>query len=245
MRREISYLNVVAVAAPLAISAPQQHVTEIRVGGGSGSYAVVTRGCEGVISSERASYDNAALEVSHKFPQPIRLGARVGFFQPDFPETIRLGAGEDRIRYANPFVSFDWPMFSIGVGLVRANSAFPFRDGDGIDGTVSGHIRIGKPKTYFSAGYFEEVPLATPGFMTAGFGGGGRKLQLWFGAGIAPYDVVGFVATADYRIGGGIALGATGRLGGTQGISENAFAFRLSYQWSHGRPPSADSTGQY
>lgn len=226
MRREISYLSVVAVAAPLAVSAPPQHVTEIRVAGGSGTYAAVGRGCEGeVISKNRLSYDNAALEVSHKFPAPVRVGARAGILQLD-------GFG-DATRYVNPFLSLDWPGFSVGAGYLHGDRGFPDEGGDSIDAKVSGHVRIGKPKFYFTASYFEGVPIATAGYAAAGFGKEWPKVHVWLGVGGLLQDKAGFITSVDYKVGGGLALGATGRLGSSEGISENAFALGLSYQWVH------------
>ncbi|MGH7680989.1 MAG: hypothetical protein ACRENN_03275, partial [Candidatus Eiseniibacteriota bacterium] len=79
MRRGISYLSVVAVAAPLAVSVPSQHATEVTLSGGTGSYASISRGCNGeILSGYRLDFDNAAVEASHKFPGPWRLGARAG-----------------------------------------------------------------------------------------------------------------------------------------------------------------------
>lgn len=243
MRREVTYLSVVAVAAPLAVSAPQQHATEITITGGSGSYAVVTRGCEGVISKYRVDYDNAAADVSHKFPSAFRIGARAG--------TLDLGgisdatgnvnpylSSSDATRYVNPYLSLDWTGFSIGAGWLHGDGPIP-ENGDGNNDTsVSGHIRIGKAKKYFALSYFEDVPLATAGYATAGFGGGGRKFHMWLGTGVIPYDHFGFVGRFDYRLAGGLSLGVTGRLGGSESISENAFALRLSYLWSHGGEPT-------
>ena len=232
MRREVAYLSVVAMAAPLAVSAPPQHATEITVAGGSGSYAVVARGCEGnVLSKYRVNYDNAAAEVSHKFPSAIRIGARVG--------SLDIDGRSEATQYVNPYLSADWPKFSFGAGWVFANHPFPEGGGDSLDGSVSAHIRVGKAKTYFSASYFEDAPLATLGYLTMGLGGGGRKLHLWGGIGVLPYDNFGFVSRVDYRVSGGLSIGASGRLGSSEGVSENAFAFRFSYRWSRGDAAAA------
>jgi hypothetical protein len=239
MRREVTYLSVIAAAAPLAVSAPPQHATEITIAGGQGSYAVVTRGCEGnVITKSRVNYDNAAVEVTHKFPSVFRIGARAGI--------LDLEGSSDATRYVNPYLSADWPGFSIGVGWVFGNHPFPESDGDSTGGSVSAHFRIGKAKKYFTLSYFEDVPLLTPGYLTAGFGGGGRKLHLWFGVGAIPYDNFGFVSRIDYRVAGGLSLGGTGRLGGSESINEHAFALRLSYLWNHGGETAPrDSSGKF
>ncbi len=225
------------LAAPLAVSAPKQHATEIVIAGGSGSYAVITRGCEGqVLSKYRIHYDNAAYEVSHKFPSVVRIGVRGG--------VLNLEGGE-ATEYVNPFLSMDWSGFSIGGGWVHGDTTFPDQGGETFNGRVSGHMRIGRSKRYFSVGFFEDLPLATAGYFSAGFGGGGRKLHVWAGTGYLPYDNWGFVTRVDYRLTGGLVLGGTGRLGGSEGVSESAFGIRLSYQWRHGaepQPPPAPVT---
>ena len=229
MRREIPFFSVLAAAAPLAVSAPPQHATEIRIAGGSGSYAIVARGCEGnVISKYRADYDNAALEASHKFPGPIRLGARAGL--------VHLEGGEPT-HYANPFLSLDSPLFSIGAGWVHGDRPFPDDEGESMDGTTSGHVRIGKPKIYFSASYFEGVPLIATGYVEAGLGKEWRKVHVWAGIAGLPYDNAGLATRVNYRVASGLTLDGTGRLGSSEGISENAFALGLSYRWAHESTP--------
>jgi hypothetical protein len=234
MRREIPYLSVLAAAAPLAVSAPPQHATEIRIAGGGGSYAVVSHGCEGnVITKNRADFGNAALEASHKFPSPVRLGARVGI--------IGVEGAED-IHYANPYISMDWPSASIGVGFLHGDRDLPDDEEDPFElspsGNIhqnapSGHLRFGRP-FYVSVSMFEDVPLLASGYGAIGLGHAGRKLHLWAGTGGVPYEHWGFVTKADYAVSGGLSLGATGRLGKAEGISESAFAFGFSYQWAGG-----------
>ena len=236
MRREIPYLSVLAAAAPLAVSAPPHHATEIRVAAGSGSYAVVARGCEGnVISKYRVDHDNVALDLSHKFPWPVRVGGRAGI--------VQIEHGGDPTRYVNPFVSLDWPGFSIGAGWARGNRRFPDDEAGSFDHTASGHLRVGTPKFYFSASHFEGVPLLADGYLEAGFGKGWRKTQVWVGVAGLPTDKAGFVTKVDFNVAGGLSLNGTGRLGSSEGIPENSFALGLSYRWSRDSTrPQADGS---
>jgi hypothetical protein len=232
----------VAVAAPLAVSTPDSSVTTVRVAGGEGTYASITRGCSGeVLSAYQREYENAGVDLSHKFTSPIRVGARAGFVRP--PQASVSA------RYINPYLSLDWGGFSVGGGWVRSDSRLP--DGGGQDyigvpsSTVSGHVRIGN-RVYWSVSYLEGVPLATGGYAQTGVGVRGRRLDFWIGAGAVPQDAPGLVARADVRVVRGLSLGATGRLGSSEGISENAFAFSLSYAWAHRREnaPEDPSTGE-
>jgi hypothetical protein len=231
LRRASPYLSVVAVAAPLAFSSPDSSVTSLRIAGGEGAYAVITRGCNGeVLTAAKAEYENAGMDLSHKFVSPVRIGARAGLIQPPGSSVT--------LRYVNPYVSLDWSGFSIGGGWVRSDRRLP--DGGGEDylpmpeNTGSAHIRVGK-KVYWSLSYLEGVPLATGGYGQTGLGVREGRLDFWLGAGVVPQDRPGFVVRADLRVAGGLSLGATGRLGSSEGISENAFAVSLSYAWVHHR----------
>jgi len=229
MRRSVPLWTAVLAAAPLAISHTDSSVTELLVAGGSGSYAYVTRGCDNsVISKSRIDYDNLGAEVSHKFRGPIRLGVRAGLLHPDVSGPYDYQSATD-VRYVNPYLSMDWPAFSIGGGWARGSRHFPEED---FSQTVSGHIRIGK-KTYFEASFFEAVPLVTAGYAQTGLGHRWPRADLWIGVGAVPQDQVGLVARGQYRIGNRLGLGGTLRLGGSEGISENAFAVSLSYRFTH------------
>jgi hypothetical protein len=226
MRRCVPLWTAALAAAPLAISHTDSSVTDLLVAGGGGSYAYVTRGCEGVISKQRIDYDNVGAEVSHKFVEPVRLGVRAGQVRTHGHYYNELLSDT---RYVNPYLSLEWPWFSIGGGWVRANRPFPEQD---LLQTASGHVRIGKG-TYFEVSNFEAVPLVTTGYTQIGLGHRWSRADLWLGAAALPQDMVGFVGRAQYRIGNRVGLGGTLRLGSSQGISENAFAVSLSYRFTH------------
>jgi hypothetical protein len=233
MRRSVPLWTAALAAAPLAISHTDSSLTELLVAGGGGSYAYVTRGCEGVISKQRIDYDNVGAEVSHKFVAPVRLGVRAGLVRAHGHYYNELLSDT---RYVNPYLSLEYPWFSIGGGWVRANRPFPDQDllqtanGHVASQTASGHIRIGRG-TYFEVSYFEAVPLATASYAQMGLG------HRWSRVGYMPHDQVGFVGRGQYRIGNRLGLGGTLRLGSSEGISENAFALSLSYRFTHRREP--------
>ncbi|MGH7680523.1 MAG: hypothetical protein ACRENN_00885, partial [Candidatus Eiseniibacteriota bacterium] len=142
------------------------------------------------------------------------------------------------VRYANPYLSLDWPSASFGVGYFRANHPLPDTyDDEALHGTwnhASGHVRFGKPNFYFSAAYLEETPIAAGGNVTLGFGKAWRKTHAWLGTGAIPFDHFGLVAKADFRVARGLGIGATGRLGSSAGVSENTISLRLSYLFTRG-----------
>ena len=229
MRRSVPLWSAALAAAPLAISHVDSSVTELRVAGGKGSYAYITRGCDNsVISKERIDYDNVGAEVSHKFTAPVSLGMRAGIVRPDAAGRHGYESPYD-VRYVNRYLSFDWPGFSIGGGLVKGDQYFPEVD---LSKTGSGHIRIGKG-TYFEFSYFEAVPLVTTGYGQMGLGFRRPRMDFWLGVAAVPQDMPGFVGRGEYRIGDRLGVGGTLRLGSSEGVSENAFAVALSYRFIH------------
>ena len=235
MRRRLSTIGALAAAAPLAVSAPPDHATEVRVAAGTGSYAVITRGCDNsVIAKHQAHFDNWSAEASHKFSSsPVRLGVRGGSFQ----------IGElDQSGYVNPYLSLDWRRFSIGGGWVGADGPIPDGDNDeltnqGNGSTASGHVRIGSSRLYFSLSAFEGFPFLSPGHLAMGVGKGGERVHGWLGTSFAPYDQPGVLAQVDVSAGRHFRVIGLGRLGSSEGVDENAFALGLSYRWpARGRP---------
>ena len=236
-RRAASFFSVVAAAAPLAISTPDSSVTSFRIGGGSGSYGYITRGCNGdVLTANRVELDNVGADVSHKFTAPFRVGVRAGIIQPK--------SADLDVRYVNPYLSQEGSIWSAGLGLVVSDRRLP--DGgdddyqDGTHTTGSGHLRVGK-KFYWSASYLEDVPIAIGGYAQTGVGMRGKRLHVWGGVGALPQDGIGFVGKADARVMKGFSVGFIGRLGSSEGIQENGFALSLSYDWVHRRDASTTS----
>ena len=231
MRRSIPLLSAALAAAPLAISQPDSSVTELRLSGGRGAYAYVTRGCDNsVISKEKIDFDNVGVEASHKFTWPVRVGARAGVVRPQASGLeYYYDASQLELRYVNPYLSLEWPGFSIGGGYVSANRHFPEEE---FSTTASGHIRIGK-KTYFEMSFFEGVPLLTAGYAQMGLGFRLPKADLWIGMADVPQDKPGLVTRGEYRIGDRLGIGGTARLGSSEGVSESGFALSLSYRFTH------------
>ena len=227
MRRSIPLWGALAAAAPLAITSPDSSVTTAQLLGGTGSYAEIARGCNNeVLSREKLPYSNAGAELSHKFPGPVQIGARAG--------TYKLERDTEATRYVNPYLSLEWRAFSLGGGVIGTPRGFPGGAGSADDHRhYSAHIRIGSRTGYFSTSYMEGVPILTGGYYQFGVGGGGRREDIWGGLGIGPYDKLGAVLKFDYRILGGLGVSGVGRLGSSEGVSENSFALGLSFRGVH------------
>ncbi|HEY6221607.1 MAG TPA: hypothetical protein VIX13_03635, partial [Candidatus Eisenbacteria bacterium] len=104
---------MLAAAAPLAVSAPPQHATEIRIAGGSGSYAIVARGCEGEGGGEPTRY--ASPFVSFDWPG-VSIGA--GWVHGDraFPDD----EGATFKDAASGHVRFGKPKFYVSASYLEA-----------------------------------------------------------------------------------------------------------------------------
>ncbi|HEU5312006.1 MAG TPA: hypothetical protein VFV24_11180, partial [Candidatus Eisenbacteria bacterium] len=106
------------VAAPLAVGSPDSSVTSLRVAGGRGAYAIVTRGCNGeILRSDKVEFENAGADLSHKFRAPVRVGARAG--------VVRQPSGLPAVRYVNPYLTLELPGFSISNGWFHSDRPLP------------------------------------------------------------------------------------------------------------------------
>ena len=223
----------------MAVGSPDSSVTSLRVAGGRGAYAIVTRGCNGeILSADKVGFENAGVDLSHKFRAPVRVGARAG---------VLPISGLTTVRYVNPYLTLELPGFSISNGWFHSNRPPPRISDETVEdapfNTFSGHIRTGK-KGYWSVSYLEGLPVATGGYVQTGFGVNDGDFHIWGGTGLDPHDRPGLVANIDVRVVGGLSVGATGRLGSSGGVSESGFALALSYAWVHRReaPARAEAT---
>lgn len=207
--------------------------TNIKVSGGAGSYAYITRGCEGeVLTKDKVPFKDLGYSIDHKFKFPVRVGLRGG----NIWERNRYYPDERRTNsYLNPDLSLEWKWFGIGAGPFFAQKDLPTREGGKLSrNSLSWHLRFGSPKLYFSIHMLESVPLYSGGgYINLGLGGGvSRKFSLWFGLGTkGPYDTEGFLAKTNIKLKGNWYVDLVGRLGTSAGISESAISFGLNYKF--------------
>ncbi|MGE5175942.1 MAG: hypothetical protein ACM3JJ_06140 [Hyphomicrobiales bacterium] len=224
VRRWLSALCSLAVVAPLAVDVrapdPDSSATSLKVAFGAGSYAYVTRGCEGqVIDRYQRRFRDAGVEVKHRFDGPVEVGSRVHLLRR-FPEY------EKNTLVWNPNVSVEGGKIGFGLGVNLNRGKTPYVDRDFEISPVTGHLRLGSLRSvYFSMHVFEDVPIASGGGpvrMGLGFDVP-RVMDGWVGMGTPPpYDKPGFVAKADVHVTRFLDLNFAGRLGGSEGLTENS-----------------------
>lgn len=227
---------------PLVFGMPvsEEDTTEInmKVAGGIGSYAYITRGCEGqTLSKTDIPFKDVGFTVDYKLKSPVQVGLRAGKIWEEYKHAVYTDGIEFKEMtnsYLNPNISFEWRKFGIGAGPFFPKRHLPHRqDRQWAKRLPSWHLRVGGPKFYFSIHMLENVPLYSGGgYLNLGFGGAaGRKTSYWIGLGASgPYDGTGFVAKTNFYLKKNWYLDLAGRLGGSEGDVEHAIAVGLNYR---------------
>jgi hypothetical protein len=187
---------------------------QFEIAGGTGVYAFVSRGCEGQILQRRqAAFRDAGARVQVPLGSSgAALGVRAGIVRDDIAggdaglnPVFPAAAGPDRIvttnRYLNPYLTFDPPGGSVGMGWVvhrrefitagegaREHADHPLND-------FSAHVRLGSERHHFEARWMEGMPIYSDGgYLTMGVGGllgdGPWRMFVGLGAG-GPYEGAG------------------------------------------------------
>jgi len=228
----LGFLFLLPLVVGVQVGKNDSTETNIKVAGGAGSYAYITRGCEGqVLTKDKVPFKDFGFSLDHKFRFPVRVGLRGG----NIWERNRYYP-DKRITnsYLNPNLSFEWRRFGIGAGPFFAQKDLPTREGGKLRrNSLSWHLRLGSPKLYFSIHMLESVPLYSGGgYINLGLGGASRKVSYWFGLGIrGPYDTEGFLIKTNFKLKENWYLDLAGRLGQSEGVSESAVSFGLNYKF--------------
>ena len=227
---------------PLVVGVPvsQEDSTEmnIKIAAGRGSYAYITRGCEGqVLSEQDVSFKDLGFSVDYQVKSPVQVGLRAGKIWDEYKYAVYtdgIGFEERPNTYLNPNASIEGRWLGIGGGYFFAKRHLPNReDRWWARHLPSWHLRIGKPRFYFSIQMLENVPLYSGGgYINLGFGGiAGRQTRYWLGLGTSgPYDGTGFVAQTNFKLKGSWYLDLTGRVGASEGSFERAISAGLNYR---------------
>jgi hypothetical protein len=220
--------------------------TNIKLAGGAGSYAYISRGCGGqVLEKHKIPFEDFGFSFDHKFKFPVRVGLRGGNIWEKGRHSLDEGNSvSKRITnfYVNPDIALEWRYFGIGGGFFSAMKDLCWGSGyvgyEGRPSTMrnspSGHLRLGSPTLYFSIHMMESVPLYSGGgYLDLGLGGkAGRRVSYWLGLGTpGPFDTGGFLLKTNIKLKGNWHLDLAGRLGESEGISENAVSFGLNYRF--------------
>jgi hypothetical protein len=240
--RTISRIVCLFVVTPLVIGVQTTYrdssETSLRIAGGAGSYAHISRGCEGkVLNKEKVPFKDAGFSLEHKFNAPVKLGLRGGYisenqiwYSHSFPQP------DNRHRtnfYLNPNFSFESEKFGIGAGPFFADKDLYSREGQDWGNILpSAHVRLGAEKLYLSANLMENVPLYSGGgYFDFGVGTSIKSFSLWVGVNPeGPYDSWGALLKTDFRFHKNWNLGLNGRLGAAEGISESAISVGIMYR---------------
>jgi len=225
---------------------PDSSVTTIGIYGGSGSYALISRGCED-ISKDEIPYSEFSCSVDHRFKKsPVRLGINYHFFTCEEPIEVynsetyftETHIMTKRLSYIKPYISNEAKDMALGFGgkfFIGRKNEVNFGDYfQPQDFPYVGFLRLGRAdQVNFSAHLNDQTLFAKGGLMTArmNFCFPQNKGSLYIGLdGGPPYDGNGFVCGLDLNLYQNIRIETFGRLGSSEGVSENAIGFGLKYQ---------------
>jgi len=240
--RKISRIVCLFVITPLVIGMEATNrdssETSLRIAGGVGSYAHISRGCEGeVLSKEKVPFKDAGFSVDHKFKASVKLGLRGGYISENQLRYDYTFPPPDNKHidnfYLNPNFSFESEKFGIGVGPFIADKNLYSREGENWGNILpSAHVRLGTKKLYLSANLLENVPLYSGGgYLDFGVGTSVKSSSFWVGLNPeGPYDSWGLVVKTDFKFHENWSVGLNGRLGTAEGISESAISVGLGYR---------------
>lgn len=233
--RKLKYLGFLfLLPLVVGVQADKKDSTEtnIKVAGGAGSYAYITRGCQGqVLTKDKVPFKDFGFSLDHKFRFPVRVGLRGGHIW-----NKNVHSPDEMITnlYLNPHVSLELRSFGIGAGLCSAQKELSAKKSGSETTLPSWHLRLGNRKLYFSIHMLENVPIYSGGgFVNLGFGGMvGREASCWFGVSSPrPYDALGFLVKTNFKLQGNWHLDLAGRLGQSEGVSESAISLGINYKF--------------
>jgi hypothetical protein len=228
--------------------------TQFEVMAGTGTYAFLSRGCNGeILRRNPVSFRDAAVRVQVPLAgSGVALGVRAGVVRDDFaggngfvtePIVVPSGPEPPRVistnRYVNPYLSFDQPRGSVGLGYVWHEHEFPTA-GEGARqqaahplNDLSAHVRIGDESSYFETRWMEGVPLYSDGgYLSVGGGGrpGGGPCTFFVGMGAGgPYEGAGLALRLGFDVGAGWKVDTRSRLGSSGGAKASGIAIGVNY----------------
>ncbi len=261
MTRSAATLGVLIALMPLAVEAPigsdssrsDPSFTRFRAAAGYGSYAFISRGCQGeVIDRIPASYHDVAGAIEHHDGAThLTIGVRGGRVHDDIgvsslsPPTDSIASPARDNAYVNPYLAFEEGEASVGFGVVfherefitageqaRTQPSHPLND-------FSAHMRIGRlEEQYFELSWMEGMPIASDGgYLTAGVGGRVSPtvpVDVFAGLGTGgPFEGAGLALRGGLEISPGLTLGVRSRIGHSGGANASGVALALEYRFAH------------
>jgi hypothetical protein len=217
----------------IAVAPKDSAVTNFRISGGYGQYAQILRGCEGVVDKEKIPFSEIGISIDHKTGSCFRLGLHATEIWTKKESANHQYDRPVEIMALNPFINAEWKNFAIGGGYLWASKSLLNLDDDSEEHRPSVYFRVGNTKTvYVDASYLQTTPVYSGSLFRAGLGSHKSPgFGWWFGVGYGPYDKGGLMVKTDLRLQRNLYLDALLRLGGSEGISENAVGLGLTYKW--------------
>jgi hypothetical protein len=193
---------------------------------GRGSYADISRDCEGrPITIVDIPFSEAAGEIAHQ-RGAVRAGMKGGVTRyedgigrrTDWGDRVPTVSGKT-IYYINPHVGVQLEYIGLNAGLIYFSDEFAVHGDLEFDRRIVPNfsVQIGNPKSVFvTAGYLSNLPLISGGtFFDVGVGYGGiyPYRQVWFGLGFSPYDSIAIMAKGDIHLSRNILIIPRGLIG--------------------------------
>jgi hypothetical protein len=209
---------------------PDSSWTELSVAFGTGSYAEVSRDCEGnVVSTTHVPIQEGAVGIDH-YTSNVHLGLQAGIIGEtpshdlfNIAPTISYQDGiwhpnpSGSRFYATPTVGLAYKYFGFDVGYL-----FPLHTDllSSPGGIPAGSLRIGnKEGTHFRFRLAQDLPLSLggPGIGSAGMGFnlGEPGQMMWLGLGAVPFDGLMFGSQVELPVATNVDL----RFGASFGLS--------------------------
>jgi hypothetical protein len=176
---------------------------------GVGSYNVVSRDCNGNITSVREiPYSEYAVGAAHQFSN-FKLGIAAGTTSSYRKHAVAQEDEKPQVSYVRPTVGLHFQSFGIDLGyLIPLNDEAdrsPYGGTDGKQGAFNTiavrYGRLDRVHGTLSAG--ANTPLTTGGGLIdvgIGFPLGSPRSRVWLGLGTYPWDAPAFSAKADIPV---------------------------------------------
>lgn len=229
MSRNLTILGALILTFPIAVDAPRDsagargHVTTLALAGGTGTYALIARDCEGnPLSRLPVDYRELGGQIDQEITGPLHVGIRGGAFHEEGQDSLAIVTTNS---YANPYLAAEWRRVGLGVGAVWSKN--PMRGRQDLE-TIpfSAHLRLGTRRMYVSGEIMEGMPLYSGGgYFAAGVGfRPAASLDSWIGVSNGPFDGGGVLARANWHMNPRWTLDVNARLGSSESEKENAIS---------------------
>lgn len=202
--KSLSFAPALAMLLPYAmsISDSSDSYTSLELGGGAGSYAEVSRDCEGnVMGVTDVPYTEAGGEIKHHFSD-FQVAVAAGTTSGE-----RGDISASPMTYITPTVGWDGRYVGLDLGWlfpIGPNAKPLYTDGSGLAGFPAGGLRLGRrDRVHISANIARNVPIYTGGGLVdvnLGFPIGESGSLLRVGISAYPYDALGFSAQGIFVI---------------------------------------------